>query len=151
MCLFFLLDYTVQFKHSQHTHTHTPMNTRTQILPLWASSKTEPANPQNCEVTTGALYILQLYVFNAMKQKDGIVPTPILFSWHLMNTTSRFLFEYIFSCYKINISSYLRWYNLQNHIILYVHCVDLLIWSLTQLNFPFYDFSVIYYDFSKLL
>ena len=38
-----------------------------------------------------------------------------------------------------------------NHIILYVHCVDLLIWSLTQLNFLFYDFSVIYYDFSKLL
>ena len=61
------------------------------------------------EVITDASYILQLYVFNAMKQKDGIVPTPILFSWHLMNTTSRFLFEYIFSCCKINISSYLRW------------------------------------------
>ena len=29
------------------------------------------------------------------------------------------------------------------YIILYVHCVDLLIWSLTQLDFPFYDFSVI--------
>ena len=37
------------------------------------------------------------------------------------------------------------------HTILYVHCVDLLIWSLTQLDFPFYDFYVIYYDFSKLL
>ena len=35
------------------------------------------------------------------------------------------------------------------HNILYVHCVDLLIWSLTKLNFSFYDFSVIYYDFSK--
>ena len=41
--------------------------------------------------------------------------------------------------------------NILKHITLYVHCVDLLIWSLTQLNFPFYDFSVIYYDFSKLL
>ena len=36
------------------------------------------------------------------------------------------------------------------HIILYVHCVDVLIWSLTQLDFLFYDFSVIYYDFLKL-
>jgi hypothetical protein len=35
------------------------------------------------------------------------------------------------------------------HIILYIHCVDLLIWSLTQLNFPVYDFSVIYYNFQK--
>ena len=40
--------------------------------------------------------------------------------------------------------------NILKHTILYVHCVDLLIWSLTQLNFLFYDFSVIYYDFSKL-
>ena len=39
--------------------------------------------------------------------------------------------------------------NILKHTILYVHCVDLLIWSLTQLDFPFYDFSVIYYDFSK--
>jgi hypothetical protein len=37
-----------------------------------------------------------------------------------------------------------------DHIILYVHSIDLLIWSPTQLNFSFYDFSVIYYDFSKL-
>jgi hypothetical protein len=34
--------------------------------------------------------------------------------------------------------------------ILYVHCVELLIWSPTQFDFSFYDFSVIYYDFSKL-
>ena len=40
--------------------------------------------------------------------------------------------------------------NILKHTILYVHCVDLLIWSLTQLDFLFYDFSVIYYDFSKL-
>jgi hypothetical protein len=33
--------------------------------------------------------------------------------------------------------------------ILYVHCVHLLMWSLTKLDFLFYDFSVIYYDFSK--
>jgi hypothetical protein len=38
-----------------------------------------------------------------------------------------------------------------NHSILYVHCVELLIWSPTQFDFSFYDCSVIYYDFSKLL
>ena len=36
------------------------------------------------------------------------------------------------------------------HTILYIHCVDLLMWSLTKLDFPFYDFSIIYYDFSKI-
>ena len=41
--------------------------------------------------------------------------------------------------------------NILKHIILHVQCVDLLIWNLSQLDFPFYDFSVIYYDFSKLL
>ena len=41
--------------------------------------------------------------------------------------------------------------NILKHTILYVHCVDLLIWSLTQFDFLFYDFSVIYYDFSKLI
>jgi hypothetical protein len=35
--------------------------------------------------------------------------------------------------------------------MLYVYCVDVLIYNPTQLDFPFYDFSVIYYDFSKLL
>jgi hypothetical protein len=37
------------------------------------------------------------------------------------------------------------------HTILYAHRVYLLILSPTQLDFPFYDFSTIYYDFSKLL
>ena len=41
--------------------------------------------------------------------------------------------------------------NILKHTILYVHNVDLLIWSPTQLNFSFYDFSVIYYDFLKLI
>jgi hypothetical protein len=36
------------------------------------------------------------------------------------------------------------------HTILYVHCVDLLIWSAAKLDFPFYKFSVIYYDFLKV-
>jgi hypothetical protein len=36
------------------------------------------------------------------------------------------------------------------HIILYVHCVDLLIGSQTKLDFLFYNFSVIYYDFLKI-
>jgi hypothetical protein len=35
--------------------------------------------------------------------------------------------------------------------MLCVHCVELLIWSPTQFDFSFYDFSVIYYDFLKLL
>jgi hypothetical protein len=34
---------------------------------------------------------------------------------------------------------------------MYAHCVELLIGSPTQFDFSFYDFSVIYYDFSKLL
>ena len=29
--------------------------------------------------------------------------------------------------------------------MLYIHYVDLLTWSLTKLDFLFYDFSVIYY------
>ena len=41
--------------------------------------------------------------------------------------------------------------NIRKYTILYVHCVDLFIWSPTQLDFLFYDFSVIYYDFLKLL
>jgi len=36
------------------------------------------------------------------------------------------------------------------HIILYVHCVDLLTWSPTKLDFLFYDFIMIYYDFLKI-
>jgi hypothetical protein len=36
------------------------------------------------------------------------------------------------------------------HTILYVHYVDLLMWSATKLDFLFYDLSVIYYDFSKI-
>jgi len=36
------------------------------------------------------------------------------------------------------------------HIILYVQCVDLLMWSPTKLNFSFYVFSMIYNDFSKI-
>ena len=41
-------------RYSQRAHTHTPMNTRTQTLPLWASFKTEPANLRDYEVITGA-------------------------------------------------------------------------------------------------
>jgi hypothetical protein len=37
--------------------------------------------------------------------------------------------------------------NILKHTILYVHDVDLLRRSPTRLNFPFYDFSAIYYDF----
>ena len=37
------------------------------------------------------------------------------------------------------------------YIILYIHCVDLLMPSPTKLDFLFYDFSVIYYFFSKII
>jgi hypothetical protein len=40
--------------------------------------------------------------------------------------------------------------NVPKHIILYFYCISLLIWSSTQLNFSFYDFSVIHYEFLKL-
>ena len=36
------------------------------------------------------------------------------------------------------------------HTVLYIHCVDLLMWSPIKLDFSFYDFSMIYYDFSKI-
>jgi hypothetical protein len=36
------------------------------------------------------------------------------------------------------------------HTILYVHRVDLLMWSPIKLDFLCYDFSVIYYDFFKI-
>jgi hypothetical protein len=35
------------------------------------------------------------------------------------------------------------------HTILYVHCIHLLMWSPTKLDFPFYYFSVIYYVFQR--
>ena len=41
------IDYTVKRRHSQHTYTHTPMNTRTQTLSLSVSSKIETENSQN--------------------------------------------------------------------------------------------------------
>ena len=58
---------------------------------------------------------------------------------------------YIFYNYKEKYRSKATAKNILKHTILYIHCVDLLIWSLTQLDFSFYDFSVIYYDFLKLL
>ena len=36
------------------------------------------------------------------------------------------------------------------HTILYIYCVDLLMWSPTKLDFLFYNFSMIYYDFLKI-
>ena len=57
---------------------------------------------------------------------------------------------YFFTAMKKSIDLKLQQKNILKHTILYVHSVDLLIWSLTQLDFPFYDFSVIYYDFLKL-
>jgi hypothetical protein len=55
----------------------------------------------------------------------------------------------LFSVINLN-NSYNKKFVLK-HIILYIHCVDLLMWSPTKLNFLFYDFFVIYYDFSKIL
>ena len=50
--------------------------------------------------------------------------------------------DFLFSDFYINF--------ILNHIILYVQCVDLLMWSPTKLNFSFYVFSMIYNDFSKI-
>jgi len=36
------------------------------------------------------------------------------------------------------------------HTILHVPCVDLLTWSPIKLDFVFYDFFMIYYDFFKI-
>jgi hypothetical protein len=52
--LVFFENDTVQRKHSQHTRTITPMNTRMQTLPLWAPPKDwAPANLEIPEVTNG--------------------------------------------------------------------------------------------------
>jgi hypothetical protein len=40
--------------------------------------------------------------------------------------------------------------NVLKHTTLYIHCIDLLMRSAKKLDFPFYDFSVIYYNFSKI-
>jgi hypothetical protein len=45
--------------------------------------------------------------------------------------------------------SHIMW-SPHKYIILYVHCVDLLIWSPTKLDFSFYNFSAIYYNFLKI-
>ena len=46
-----------------------------------------------------------------------------------------------------NIDLKLQQKNILKHTILYIHYVDLHIWSPTQLDFSFYDFSLIYYIF----
>jgi hypothetical protein len=56
-------------------------------------------------------------------------------------------FSTFFYSYKENHSQK----NKVKHAILYVHLVDLLIWSPIQLDFPFYEFFMICYDFSKML
>jgi hypothetical protein len=51
----FFLNHTVQRRRSQHARTLTPMNTRTQTLPLWAPSKDwAPADPEIPEVIISA-------------------------------------------------------------------------------------------------
>ena len=54
-----------------------------------------------------------------------------------------------FIAMKKNIDLNLQQKKTKAHHIIY-SLVDLLIWSPTQLDFLFYDFFVIYYDFSKL-
>ena len=44
---------------------------------------------------------------------------------------------YFFTAMKKSIDLKLQQKNILKHTILYVYCVDLLIWNLTQLNFPF--------------
>ena len=53
--IYFFKNYTVQRTRPQHARTLTPMNTRTQTLPLWAPPKDwAPADLKILEVTTGA-------------------------------------------------------------------------------------------------
>jgi hypothetical protein len=53
--IFFFEIHAVQRRRSQHASTLTPMNTRTQTLPLWAPPKDwAPADMEILEVTTGA-------------------------------------------------------------------------------------------------
>ena len=47
---------------------------------------------------------------------------------------------HFFTVMKKSINLKLQQKNILKHTILYVHCVDLLIWSLIQLDFLFYDF-----------
>jgi hypothetical protein len=56
--------------------------------------------------------------------------------------------QMLFQSFCCNFS--LNWNFVLKRTILYVHYVDLLMWSLTKLDFLFYDFSVIYYDFFQI-
>jgi hypothetical protein len=49
----FFLQITQYIGDTHNARTLIPMNTRTQTLPIGASSKTVPANPQDWRVTTG--------------------------------------------------------------------------------------------------
>jgi len=54
---------------------------------------------------------------------------------------------------KININKKTKSFSknfILKHIILYVHCVDILMWNPKKLDFVFYDFYVIYYDFLNI-
>jgi len=64
---------TVQRRRSQHARTLIPMNTRTQTLPLWASSKIEPANHRDwkshhmCLAVDGNVNVPYHWMHNAVK------------------------------------------------------------------------------------
>ena len=88
-------------------------------------------------------------------QKNHKIENPIVLDSKWVDLHSEhimwYALVYFFTGIKKSIDLKPQQKNILKHTTLYVHCVDLLIWSLIQLDFPFYDFSMIYYDFSKLL
>ena len=101
-------------------------------------------------------YPLKAVLKNHSKsQKNHKMENPIVLDSKRVDLHSEhiiwYALVYFFCCSFRSMLFFIAVKNVLKHIILYIHSVDLLIWSPIQLNFSFYDFSVIYYDFSKLL
>ena len=108
---------------------------------------------------------------HSKSQKNHKMKNSIVLDSKWVDLHSEYIIWYalvhFFTAMKKSIDLKLQQKNILKHIILYIHCVDLLIWSPTQLDFSFYDFFylaypnflgkkamlllLLYYDFSKLL
>jgi hypothetical protein len=88
-------------------------------------------------------------------QKNRKMENPIALYLEWVNLHSEHIIWYavvhIFTPMKKSIDIKLQQKIYKKRSVLYVHYVDLPILSPKQLDFSFYDFSVIYCDFSKLL
>jgi hypothetical protein len=80
---------------------------------------------------------------------------PLLFIIRMKGKTNKtynmVCFSTFFTSMKKHISKAIAKKYILNHSILYIYCVYVLIWSSTELDFSFYDFSMIYNVFKKLL